>query len=173
LQRDSLADVTFEDCEFERLEISADANLKGCRFIRCQVNSLLVHPGDQQIFDPVSILKLLERWGATVVSEEQIASEPVRSDELIVLFERFLRTFLRRTHVDDTIIKLKLGNQNASTFVSKILPKVISAGIIEEVPWRGGGVRKRYKLVKPLAELDGALERSRGDFDKFLSSLRR
>lgn len=174
LQRDSLADVTFADCEFERLEISADANLKGCRFIRCQVNSLLVLPSDQQLFDPVSIVRLLERRGATVVSEEQATtSQPVRSDEFIVLFERFLRTFLRRTHVDDTLIKLKLGNQNASTFVSKILPKVISAGIIEEVPWRGGGVRKRYKLIRPLAELDAALERSQGNFEKFLSHLKR
>jgi hypothetical protein len=83
-----------------------------------------------------------------------------------------MRVFLRSTHVDEEVIRLRLGKNFAPSFFDEVLPSLLNAGLLEEVPWRGGGYQRRYKLVSSMSTIERALERSRGDFDGFLRLVR-
>jgi hypothetical protein len=174
LESSSLILASFINCEFERLEIPSDITLSGCVFSSCRIDSLLLTPEDDQIFDPAAVLRTLKSRGARV-SEVELPTESVSRivDGRIKLFERFLRAFLRRTHIDDELIRLRLGKGFAPAFYDDVLPGLLSNRIVEEVPWRGRGIQQRYKLTVQMAEIDSALGRCDGDFNALLADLRR
>ena len=61
-------------------------------------------------------------------------------DERVRLLERFLRVFLRSTHVDEEIVRLRLGKAFAPIFFDTVLPDLLAAKVLEEVPWRGRAI---------------------------------
>ena len=80
--------------------------------------------------------------------------------------------FLRSTHVDEEIVRLRLGKAFAPTFFDTVLPDLLTANVLEEVPWRGQGYQRRYKLLTSMSAIEAALEVSRGRFDEFLRHIR-
>lgn len=160
-------DVIFSSCRFERLECNFPEGLKGCIFEDCSVESMLVSNQEEQSFDPAVIADWLVKAGGINSS----LMSPVQSsqDELLKLFEKFLRSFLRSTHVDDSFIRLRMGKVHSSTFFDDVLPQLLNEGILQEVQWKGQGVQHRYKLAVPMSEINDALEKSRGTFKGFLS----
>ena len=92
----------------------------------------------------------------------------VTEDDRLKLLNRFLRTFLRSTQVNEDIIRLRLGNALSPRFFEEILPGLLSAGVLTEVTWDGRGVQRRYRLSVPLGVVNEALEACDGSFDKFL-----
>ena len=162
-------DVEFRDCEFERLEISTQANtLQGCRFTACRVDSLLLNPDEDCFFDPARINIWLEKSGAEVQAENSQMSLPVPEDERVKLFGRFLRVFLRNTQVNEDVIKLRLGNSVSPRFFEEMLPTLLQHRVLAEVPWEGRGLQHRYKLIIPMSDLNTALEASGDSFDRSL-----
>lgn len=169
----SFENVAFTNCEFERLELTAMEPLSGCTFDECRVDSLVTTPDEVQIFDPALIAGTLQALGASKGEDE---SRPLRveaQDDRVRLLERFLRVFLRHTHVDEDTIRLRLGKRFSSMFFEQTLPLLISHGVLEETSWRGQGVQRRFKLLRQMSELAAALEESEGSFDRFLDALNR
>lgn len=162
----------FNRCQFERLEVEERTGLKGVVFTDCRVDSLVLSAADERIFEPGLIYTKLREQGAVVEPKAKLTkSSGKQIDTRMALLEKFLRVFLRTTHVDDEIIRLKLGSQMTSRFTADVLPKLIAAGVLEEVPWRGSGVHRRYKLAQPMADVGRAIEESSGDFDAFINAV--
>ncbi|MBP5988640.1 MAG: hypothetical protein KA766_01320 [Piscinibacter sp.] len=172
--KSSLVEVAFVDCEFERLEVELrdPASLSGVSFADCRVDSLVARSEEEQTYDPALILESLRNLGATVSDRATNASGPRVVDDRLKLLERFLRVFLRHTHVDEEAIRVRLGKGFSSTFFDELLPILLSERVLEQAQWRGQGVQMRFKLVKPMSEIGDALERSQGDFGRFLATLR-
>jgi hypothetical protein len=165
--------LKFKNCEFERLEVDfSEPVLQTCEFIECNVDSMVLPIEDEQSFDPAQIANWLSKAGATVISSSNIDVEPPDAvDERLKLLERFLRVFLRNTQVDEDIIRLRLGNGGAPRFFEEVLPALLEHGLLEEVPWKGRGLQRRYKLRHLMSDINDALEHSNGSFDAFLSKL--
>lgn len=174
VSKNSLVDVAFRDCEFERLEIERHdpALLPSVSFADCRVDSLVLKAEEEQTYDPALILGILRNLGATIFEAASMPTMPMVFDDRLKLIERFLRVFLRHTHADEAAIRVRLGNGFSSTFFDELLPILISAKVLEPVPWRGQGIQLRLKLLKPMSDIDDALEKSQGVFDRFLAMLR-
>ena len=167
-------DVVFNHCVFERVEVQAGQPLLGCAFVDCKIDSLIQGSDDDQIYEPALIAQSLRAAGATVGGKEApISDSTVSTDDRIKLLERFLRVFLRHTHVDEDFIRVRLGKSFAPIFFDQLLPLLLSSGVLEEAPWRGQGVQRRYKLLRPMSEVSAALEASGGTFAGFEAALRR
>lgn len=163
----SLTNIEFAGCEFERLEVDRQDRLVGCSFPECRVDSLVINPEEDHVYDPALIAETLQSLGAVIGDDHAPFASRVL-DERLKLLERFLRVFLRHTYVDENAIRVRLGKGFSSTFFDEILPVLLSQRVLEEAIWRGKGVQRRFKLVRPMSEISDALERSCGDFDRFL-----
>lgn len=172
--RSQFEEISFTQCEFERLEIDVSGKtLVNCSFTECRVDSVVTQNGDEYSFDPVEIAQLLLKAGAGIDLECGDDSEmnEIR-DERLNIIERFLRIFLRNTHVDEEVIRLRLGSSAAAKFFEEILPPLLANGTLEDVPWKGRGVQRRYKLGTQLSEVSDALEQAGSSFDSFINLLR-
>lgn len=172
IEKSSLRDVEFRNCEFERLEIDRDNTLSQCVLVDCAVQSLIVHPDEEHYFDPAVIVRELRRSGATVSDASVAPDTGIReSDDRVRMTERFLRSFLRSTHIDEDMIRLRVGKAFAPRFMADVLPALLEQGVLEEVPWRGRGVQRRFKLGVAMSAVNTALERCNGDFDLLVREL--
>jgi hypothetical protein len=169
----SLANIRFINCEFERIELNFDNNevFENSVFSDCKIESM-VSQDDDYSFDPTQIVAWLMSAGAQVSdSTYLVVNHPIAKDERLKILERFLRVFLRSTQVDEDIIRLRLGNAAAPRFFSEVLPALLERGVLEDVPWKGKGSQRRYKLMRQMLEVSDALERAQGSFDGFLLQL--
>lgn len=164
--------VVFINCDFERLELDGSEALGGVQFLNCRIDSLVVRTEDLQTFDPQLIRDHLIRSGASF-NTEQLNDHEIRAseDDRAKAAERFFRSFTRRTHVDDSILKLRIGRTLAPVLLDNVLPELLSHGIVEEIPWRGQGVQRRFKLLAPMTDVYRALEAAAGSFDVFLAAM--
>ncbi len=172
--KSQLSGIIFRTCEFERLECDTGQALAGCEFLDCRIDSLVLAPEHEQTFDPTLISQGLTRVGARVGNGNAPALDNGGGvDEQSRLLERFLRVFLRSTHVDEEIIRLRLGKSFAPAFFDTVLPELLTNNVLEEIPWRGQGFQRRYKLMTSMSTINDALEMSRGKFDAFLALIQR
>lgn len=170
----SFSSVRFQDCEFERLELdSRNRSFESCEFVSCRIDSVVIIPGDEYSFEPAQIDMWLRMVGATIlgnVIKEDVTSDS--PDQRLKLLERFLRIFLRNTQIDEDVVRIRLGNGAAPRFFDDVLPALIDCGVLEELTWKGRGVQRRFKLMRPMSDVSDALEQASGSFDKFLSAIR-
>jgi hypothetical protein len=164
--------VIFSECEFERLETYKPSGLRGSTFDECRIDSLIVGE-DEHTFNPVVMNSWLTSAGAGIGSEPavMITQELFPADERFKVLEKFLKFFTRSTHMDETFIRLRIGKVYSAEFFDEMLPQLITAGIVEEVPWKGQGVQHRYKLRIPMTDVSKALQESQGSFEGFLSAV--
>ncbi len=167
----SFLNVLFSGCEFERIEVESGIRTLDCRFVECRVDSLVLQPDEECLYDPSLIQAYLAQLGAKIGEIDPEVLQDFEADERLKIFEKILRSFLRHSYIDDEGVRIRLGKLFAPRFYDEILPVLINKNILEEVQWRGQGVQKRYKLGRPMAELGRALELSYGNFDEFLSAL--
>lgn len=171
--KSTLAGLEFNDCEFERIEIDkGERAFEDCLFLNCRIDSLVLNNSDEYSFDPVQIAEWLEGAGARLGGSVAVSdSRTTEKDERLKVLERFLRVFLRSTQVDEEVIRLRLGNMAAPRFFDDVLPVLLVNGVLEEVPWKGRGNQRRYKLMRQMSDISDALEGAQGSFDKFMSAL--
>jgi hypothetical protein len=114
----------------------------------------------------------LAQYGFTVQAAKQPvpAADISEPDEETVLLERALRIFLRATQVNESVLRLKFGSR-ASHFSDHVLPGLLKAGVLEEIPYKGSGVERRFKVGVPMHRVQQALAASKGNFDAFLSEI--
>ena len=174
-----LCGCTFLNCHFERLEINGSERVSDTSFDdACRVDTV-VHMGenDDQVtrFDPEQIGVELRQAGFQIPSaapSKPGAAPQHGSDDELVLVQRFLRAFLRATALNEGTIRQRLG-VSANHFMKELLPRLQQAGVVQEVPYQGGGHQRRMRLVAPMTRIEKAMRASRGDFDRFVHEVQR
>lgn len=172
--KSSLTYLKFNNCEFERIETdTTDKVFETCEFFSCKIDSLVLNNTDDYSFDPTQIGEWLEASGAKFGDSAAVPRDnAIYKDERLKVLERFLRVFLRSTQVDEEVIRLRLGNAATPLFFDEVLPVLLSNEVLEEVPWKGRGIQRRYKLRRQMVDVSNALEGAKGSFDKFISELK-
>jgi hypothetical protein len=171
------ADVMFRSCEFERFDTEPEDSFAGVTFFDCRISSLRIEAGESArvMYGPNEIFSELAGLRAilTISDGPQAAVSVGQPDDRIDAVEKFLRIFLRTTHVNEDKIRAKFGKQG-TPFVEDILPELVRAGIVEQIEYRGRGLPQgRYKLSVPMRAVQDSLSSSRGSFDEFLYTLKK
>lgn len=159
--------ISFERCRFERIELGDHGRLDA-KMSECEV-SCVVTQDDATLFDPAEIAKVLDTYGFRradgVAGGSSQLNEP---DEQLVLTERAMRIFMRSTQVNEETFRLRLGNF-AAIFIDSVAPELVRVGVLEKVPYRGAGRQERFRVGVAMSEVQRALSRSSGSFEKFLA----
>ena len=170
-----LKDCYFQNCRFDRLELDADTQISSSTLDGCEVTVLARIERDEQSFDPSQISAFLSDSNFRVIGPDQAelpTVRPMEPDEQLRPVERMMRIFLRANQVNEEVIRTKLGVKAAS-FFTNILPRLLRLGMLEEVPHRGHGNQRRFKLRVQMHKLHDALSECGGDFERFLSLVER
>lgn len=178
LEGSTLRSCRFIRCRFERLEMYEGLEV-GAILEDCEVGCLALverseggvagQDYEQQEYDPRRIASMLSSLGIVVGSGAQ-AEIPIGlgevDDELRVI-ERALRVFLRSSQVNESVLRTKLGVK-ASLFLTEVLPSLERVGLFVAVPFLGAGNQRRFRLGRPMNEIQTALSRCNGSFEEFL-----
>lgn len=170
LENSILENCEFVECRFERLEVAESLKVLNSKLIDCEISSLYDEKTDNNYFDPNQISKALSCYRFEIISNKEtqtnleLVSEP---DELLQLTERVLRRFLKSTHLNETIFRVKLGKVY-NTFETEVLPELLKANVLAEIGYDGSGSQRRFKLGKQMSFLEIALSKAEGSFQKFL-----
>jgi hypothetical protein len=78
-----------------------------------------------------------------------------------------MRIFLRANQVNEDVMRMKLGVR-ASQFFDHVLPELMRTGVLEQVPYLGGGVQRRFRLRVQMQKLETSLTQCGGNFREFL-----
>jgi len=73
---------------------------------------------------------------------------------------------MRSTHISESVIKIKLG-EKGQYFIDNCLPDLLQECILVEIDNKGGALQRRFKLGKPLQQLNASLASAAGSFSKF------
>lgn len=174
LFRAELVDVTFESCKWERLELSDQSHLRRVRLLNCDVLCVVDKAGDTVAFDPATIGRLLVGAGFGLDGEEETErpeNRPASIDAELMIVDKVLRAFLRATQVNEATIRVRLGT-NASLFFDVVMPVLEEVGILVRVLYKGSGTQLRFRLGRPMQELQQAIAQARGSFSSFVNSVR-
>lgn len=164
--------VRFSNCRFERLETQRGPEMENVSFRDCDIGSLQILDSDERVFDPSSIFRKLETLGFIVegAEQEQLPLEDEGPDEETLLAEAGLRGFLRSTHVNENVLRQRLGSR-ANSFFEDVLPQLLEKGILEPVEYKGAGQQSRFKLGVPMRNIEPAIREAR-NFGEFCRLLR-
>ena len=169
-----LSNCKFLNCEFERLEVDGSERVSGSSLDdECSVFSVVrVDANDQHaLFDPEQIRRELRQAGFEISSGAPADVEPPTEnpdpDNDLLIVHRFLRGFLRATALNESTIRRRLG-VNANHFFNLLLPKLIQAGVVEEIQYHGHGDQRRMRLSAPMTRIEEAMSSTGGDFSSFV-----
>ena len=90
------------------------------------------------------------------------------SDDLKIV-QRALRVFSRATGVNEKTMQTRLGVK-FNRFRKEILPRLLDAGVLEELPYVGKGNQHRFGIAVPMRRIEDAMERSRGELGRFVDA---
>lgn len=175
LEHASFSKVKFVRCDFEHLGLGHITLVSDTSMTECKCHSVQSDGSLSTVYDPNTIPVLLRRAGFSLANPVVAAAEAnvvTDVDSEIVIVDKILRTFRRRTDVTDTIIRRRLGAQ-AAAYEKSIYPVFKRLGILVEMPFGGGGTQQRFRLGIPSERLTEALEACGGRFDRFLELVER
>ena len=161
----TLREITFNSCEFERIELGA-CQIENCKFSDCKVMSIvdLASGNQDQEFDPQYIKKMMTQMGFDfdVDMPERSTNElDEPHDKIKLIAVRALRAFMRSTQINENVLKKKMGS-DANLFINEVLPSLVKDGIIETIPFRGGGRhQRRYKLAVSMKKIEKSMQQSK------------
>lgn len=169
LEGAQLTSCSWTKCLIERLDLSSNTVVEKCALVESTVSSVNVNGGEGQLFDPGAIARELKAKGFLL---DSIPDSPsvIENDPDAKLLERALRVFLRATQVNESVFRQKLGAR-ASRFLEDLLPRLVDARVLEEVPYHGAGSQRRFKLRLPMQEVHQRLANSGGSFELFVRRL--
>jgi len=165
-----LEECVFDSCELDGLECDESTELRDVVVRECQVVSFSPTGDALSEYVPERILSSMRKRGFSVEQVEAEAKEfaaPEEQDQKVQVMERALRAFMRATGVNENTLKKRLGPQ-ASLFLDEMLPELKRHGVFEEVPFRGSGHQKRYKLGTSFDRIAGAIESCEGNYERFV-----
>lgn len=168
LESVQLEDCRFVRCRFERIDLPSLTKL-GATLEDCEIGSVFLWEPEAHAFDPRQIAALLSGTGLTIVEQSQIplSAEIRETDEDLRLLEKLLRLFMRATQINESVLRTKLG-KNANYFLDELLPRLKRAGVVDEVAYVGKGSQKRFRMGRPMSQIQEALARCNGSVEEFL-----
>jgi len=173
LANTQLDNCIFRRCRFETIELHSTTAIRQCWLDECEVSSVASADPEIRTFDPARKIEFLDRAGFIIVGKTRELTLPeFELDERTVLTERALRLFLRNTHVNESALRVRLGVR-ATEFIDGLLPILMRARILEDVPYRGAGHQRRFRLGVPMQKIEQTLRATSGDFDAFVRIMSR
>lgn len=170
LEETSLINCHFTECTFGQLKFFKSTSINNCEFNNCTVETLRLVEQSLDFWDPTEVEMQLKSLGALTLTQDDIFGEmDIGFDDELKHFEKLLRYFMRSTHISESVILIKLG-ENGKSFIDKSLPKLLSKDIMAEIENRGGPLQRRFKLNKSLEKLNHAVSTAQGSFEKFLKN---
>ena len=165
-----LRNCMFIDCKLSQLRLTDTTRISGVAFRGCTVDTLVREGRDRDIRAPAEIRQQLERAGVSFRDDvPPPAPQPVRvPDSEIVDLSKLLNYFLKSTTLGENMILRKLSARGQG-FLDNTLPRLLRSSVIIEVPNRGGGGQRRFRVGATLQAIDEALASANGDFEQFLS----
>jgi hypothetical protein len=173
----SIENCIFDNCTFDGIEIDTDHLVLNNTVLKdSEISSVQNRTKDLTFYDPFHIKHELIDVGFVIESssvepEEEYPIEETELDEDLEIVQKALRRFIRGSHVNDNVFKLKLG-PNAPYFLDNLLPVLLDAGILSEVEYSGAGQKRRFKLTTPFDRISKALKESKGNFGSFISKIK-
>lgn len=177
LEDANLVGCTFRRCRFERLEGLAE-RIDATKLLKCVVASLVYQDedpeyGDIELYDQSQIRQRLLRNGFGI--EDSIATQASligHADDMssdLKLVQRVLRTFTRFTRVNESTLQIRLGKK-FSRFEREILPKLLSAGVLEHETREGRQNQRSLRMAMPMQQIEDAMANAGGEFECFVES---
>lgn len=170
LEGAGLVDCRFVQCLFERLE-GAPKEIRGTELDRCDVASIV--DDDVELYAPEQIRRCLVSYGFAM--EDGPAARPSdhaaagEMSEDLKLVQRALRVFTRATGVNEKTMQTRLGGR-FSRFRKEILPRLLDAGVLEELPYEGKGKQRRFGIAVPMRRIADAMKNSGGQLGRFVDA---
>ena len=153
--------INFSRCIFERIEIE-NSEVLNCKFDGCEIMSIvnLRNKNQDPLFSPQDILPALKNIGFQF-DTDKVEENLEKPDENTRLACRALRTFMRSTHINEDVFKLRMG-KDSNLFLNEVLPSLVDGEIIKEVEYTGAGVQQpRYKLNVAMKKIENAILRAK------------
>lgn len=178
LEGATLVNCTFQRCRFERLDGPAE-RIDNARILDCEVASLVYQDedpefGDIQLYEPSHIRRKLIQYGFEVEDSTRMQPHSVESandiSDDLKLVQRVLRTFTRTTRVNESTMQVRLGKK-FSRFEREILPKLLSAGVLEQETLGGKQNQRCLRISTPMLRIERAMANAGGDFQRFIDAL--
>lgn len=175
LKEASLVDCLFVRCRFERLD-GDPKEIAGTKLDECDVASIVYADGEYEnveLYEPEHVRRRLREWGFEIEDRPETASRDLAPvSEMsgdLKLVQRALRVFSRTTGVNEKTMQTRLGVQ-FSRFEREILPRLLKAGVLEQRRYEGKGTQRRFGIAVPMRRIEDALERSGGEFGRFVDA---
>ena len=170
----TLTRVHFDACSLQDVELSNSTTVTESTIgADTEVFAVVPDGWDTTIYAPAAISEYLRRAGFSIEqgsvldSDSMAATLVVDPDEKLRVLERVIRAFFRSTEVNETTFRQRLGVHSA-LFVDVLLPDLLAIGVLEDVPYRGRGTQRRFRVRCSLQTLRKTLEESDGRYEKFL-----
>ncbi len=169
LEGSSLQDCGFVKCVVERLDLGGTFSVNGTVLSDTQVLSLGLPNGETHLYDPADIGRRLVTYGFSIVKETREDTTPVPRppDQELQAAQRVFRAFLRATEINENVIRLKAGKR-----WEYVLDELTRGGVLELVPYRGGGVQKRFRLAAKMRPIERALRECDGTLEDFIAKMK-
>lgn len=171
LEQSEFSHVAFENCSFDQIELAGGPRVVGVRLEECTISCVVLKTGTH-VYDPGEVLGELKGSGFELDGKEDARAVGTEPDERTMLAERALRTFLRASAVNESILVRRLGIKSGM-FLKDVLPSMVEHGVLEEVEFKGGGQpQRRFKLGVSMLWVEKRLaEGGRHSLDEFLGGL--
>lgn len=174
LSESTITDCVFDGCMIEDLELDSDTNLAGSVFEESTTIHEVHLESSIATFDPSGIAAALARRGAKrVVGITPVeAKAPLAAvDDRMKVVDRVIRVFMRSNEINEDVLRQRLGTR-AGLFFDAMLSSIADI-VIREIPYKGRGTQRRFKLNLPAGALLQAMSDAQGNFEQFLAALRR
>jgi len=174
LTASTIEDCVFERCRFEQIDLSNVTSVCRSRLRDCEILAVVRSAGGAAVFVPEAIDVVMKQAGfespvsASAIEHKQIYV--VEPDSALVLAERMCRAFFRSTGVNENTFRQRMGS-DSEAFFGKVLPALVARGVVKEIPYKGSGRHKRYRLGVSLLAVQRSIERAAGSFEKFLQRI--
>ncbi len=171
MEQTQLDNCHFTHSQFTQLRFFDSTKIENTTFENCTVDALSLVDKDREIWDPEEVKSYLQQVGITLKEADVFipTKAPIETsiDDKVRCIEKLVRFFMRSTHITENVMLMKLGIRG-QPFIDNTLPILLREGILEETLYAGAGDQRRFRLGKPLENVNGALTACRGSFDSFL-----
>jgi hypothetical protein len=171
------SNITFDNCTIMEIEVDEESNKKENIIIagETEINSINNRINDTNEYAPNVINAFLEKqYNYRFQKRKEKTPDEIKkeeTDERFTVLEKALRVFFTRIEVNSDVLKIRLGNKERM-FWDSVYPATRSI-IFKEVPYSGGGNQIRLRIICKMENIQMAITRADGDFDKFISLIPR
>lgn len=161
----------FRRCKFTQIRLYSSTVFLDVSFENSSVDSVRNETTSVENWEPASVMSQLKARGVSFSQDLELPGldvvEESTMDEELISVGKMLRYFMRSTHIGESVMKIRLG-ANGQSFIDECLPKLLDRKIMVEIENRGGNTQRRFKLGRPLKDINACLSSAAGSFSKFV-----